>query len=67
MIAVTIARWCLLPVRQSMAEWAASLDGSVVVAVGMSIDNSTLASNAREEAVSYTAQFQINELEAPLG
>src|SRR5262245_10176255 len=35
MLAITIARWCLFPVRQSMAKWAgsAAFHGSVVLAV----------------------------------
>src|SRR5262245_12575376 len=35
MFAVAIARWCLFPVRQSMAKWAGStaFHGSVVLAV----------------------------------
>jgi signal transduction histidine kinase len=37
MLAIALARWCLLPVRQSMAKWAGStvMHGSVVLAVAI--------------------------------
>src|SRR5262245_33260815 len=37
MIAVAIARWCLLPVRESVAKWAGStvMHGSVVFAIAV--------------------------------
>src|SRR5262245_51170046 len=44
MLAITIARWCLFPVRQSMAKWAGSpvMHGGVVAVVAISLFGTAL-------------------------